>query len=70
MKCWKSAFTAQCSRVIIVVVQVRGVKIYVAAMEALKKKERGMKLSLPLKLVEKLVWVPVTSFCKNSFPVQ
>jgi hypothetical protein len=28
-----------------------------------------MKLSLPLKLVEKLVWVPVISFCKISFPV-
>jgi hypothetical protein len=69
MKCWNSAFNAQGSRVIIVVVQVRAVKIYVAAMEALKKKERGMKLSLPLKLVEKLVWVPVISFCKISFPV-
>jgi len=40
MKCWNSAFNAQGSRVIIVVVQVRAVKIYVAAMEALKKKER------------------------------
>jgi hypothetical protein len=28
-----------------------------------------MELSLPPKLVEKLVWVPVTSFCKFSFPV-
>ncbi len=64
MKCWNSAFNAQGSRVIIVVVQVRAM-----AMEALKKKERGMKLSLPLKLVEKLVWVPVISFWKISFPV-
>ncbi len=47
-------------------------KIYVAVVEALGKKERGdetMKLSLPPKLVEKLVWVPVISFCRISFPV-
>jgi hypothetical protein len=42
-------------------------KIYVAAVEALRKE--GMKLSLPPKLVEKLVWVPVILFCKISFPV-
>jgi hypothetical protein len=40
MKCWNSAFNAQGSRVIIVVVHVRVVKIYVAVMEALKKKEK------------------------------
>jgi hypothetical protein len=57
-------------RVIIVVVQVGAVKIYVAAGEALKKKERGDgTLSLPPKLVEKLVWVPVILLCKISFPV-
>jgi hypothetical protein len=39
-KCWNSAFHAQGSRLIIVVVQVRGVKIYVGAVEALKKIER------------------------------
>jgi len=27
-----------------------------------------MKLSLPPKLVEKLVWIPVISFCKISIP--
>ncbi len=27
-----------------------------------------MKLSLPPKLVEKLVWVPVISFCKIFIP--
>ncbi len=52
MKCWNSAFNAQGSRVIIVVVQVGAVKKYVAAVEALRKK--GMKLSLPPKLVEKI----------------
>jgi hypothetical protein len=40
------------------------VKIYVAAVKALRKKERGDKTQL-----EKLVWVPVISFCKISFPV-
>jgi hypothetical protein len=39
MKCWNSAFNAQGSRVIIVVVQVGAVKIYVAAVQALRKKE-------------------------------
>jgi hypothetical protein len=39
MKCWNSAFHAQGSRVIIVVVQVGAVKIYVAAVQALRKKE-------------------------------
>jgi predicted oxidoreductase (fatty acid repression mutant protein) len=39
-KCWISAFNAQSSRLIIVVVQVRAVKIYVARVEALSQKER------------------------------
>jgi hypothetical protein len=37
---WNSAFNAQGSRLIIVVVQVGAVKIYVAEVEALRKKER------------------------------
>jgi hypothetical protein len=42
MKFWNSAFNAQGSRVTPVVVHVGAVKIYVAAaVEALKKKERG-----------------------------
>jgi hypothetical protein len=40
LKCWNSTFNAQGSRVIIEVVQVLPVKIYVAAGEALRKKER------------------------------
>jgi hypothetical protein len=40
MKCWNSAFNAQCLRVIIVVIQVGAVKICVAALEAHRKKER------------------------------
>jgi predicted oxidoreductase (fatty acid repression mutant protein) len=56
MKCWNSAFNSQGSRVIIVVLQIGGVKIYVAAVEALSKVERqdetqfstkiGVKISL------------------------
>jgi hypothetical protein len=34
-----------------------------------QEKGIGMKLSLPSKLVEKLVWVPIISFCKISLPV-
>jgi hypothetical protein len=40
MKCWNSASNAQGSRVTIVVVQVGAVKIYLAAIEALRRKER------------------------------
>ncbi len=40
MKCWNSAFTAQGSRLIIIVVQLGTVKIKVVAVEALRIKER------------------------------
>jgi hypothetical protein len=40
MECWNSAFNAQGSRVLTVVVQVGAVKLYVAAVKALRKKER------------------------------
>jgi hypothetical protein len=40
MKCWKSVFNAQGSRLIIVALQVGAVKIHAATVEALKKKER------------------------------
>ncbi len=40
MKCWYSAFNAQGSRLIVVVVQWGAVKIYVAALQALRKKDR------------------------------
>jgi hypothetical protein len=45
------------------------VKIYVAAVEALRKRKDSMKLSLPPKLVKNLVWLPVISHAKFSFPV-
>jgi hypothetical protein len=40
MKCLYSAFNAQGSRLIIRIVQLGAVKIHVAAVEALRKKER------------------------------
>ncbi len=50
MKCWNSAFNAQGSRVIIVVVQVGAVKIYVAAVEEHMKKERGDETQFTTKI--------------------
>ncbi len=41
MKCWKSTFNAQGSRLTIEVLQVGLVKIYVATMEVLKKGKTG-----------------------------
>jgi hypothetical protein len=48
------------------------VKIYVAAVEALRKNERQYETQLTTKigLVEKLGSVPVISFHKISFPVK
>ncbi len=46
MKFWISAFNAQCSRGIIVAVHVRAVKIYVTAVEVIKKEE-SRKVSPP-----------------------
>jgi hypothetical protein len=62
MKLCNSAFNAQGSRVIIVVVQVGVVKIFVATVKALRKKERQDKTQF------KLVWVPVISSCKVFIP--
>ncbi len=50
MKCWYSAFNAQGSILIIVVVQLGAVKIYVAAVEALRKKERHAETQLTTKI--------------------
>jgi hypothetical protein len=58
---------AQGSRVIIAVVQIGAVKIY--EWKRLRLRKEGIKLSLPPKLVEKLVRVSIISFCKISFPV-
>jgi hypothetical protein len=50
MKCWNSASHAQGSRAIIVIVQVVAVKIYVAAVGSLKKKERGDETQFTTKI--------------------
>jgi len=55
MKWWNSAFNAQGSRVIIVVVQVGTVKIYVAAVEELRKNERQGQNQMKLRLAPKVV---------------
>jgi len=55
MKCWNLAFNGQGSRVI---VQVGAVKIYVAALEALKKKEKGNVTEFTTKIGGKTSWVP------------
>ncbi len=39
-------------------------KTYVAMKEVQEKKKDRMKLSLPPKLVEKLVWVVINLFCR------
>ncbi len=44
-------------------------KIYVATVEALRKKEREDETQFITKIGGKLVWVPVISFCKISFLV-
>ncbi len=48
---------AKGSRVIIVVVHVGAMKIYVAAVEALRKKERGDEIQFTIKIGGKLVWI-------------
>ncbi len=64
MKCWNSAFIEQAPRVNYRSCTGR------SSEELRGKRREGMKLNLPPKLVEKLVWVPVISFCKISFPVK
>ncbi len=53
MKCWNSAFNAQGSGVIIVVVQIGAVKIYVAAVNELRKKEREDETQFTTKIAGK-----------------
>jgi hypothetical protein len=65
-----SAFNAQGLRVIGVVVQVGASENIYSRQQwrrSGKRKDR-MELSLLPKLVEKLVWVPVISFCKIFIP--
>ncbi len=57
-KCWNSAFNAQGSRVIMVVVQVGAMKIYVAAVEALRKNERQDETQFTTKIGGKTSFGP------------
>jgi hypothetical protein len=58
MKCWYSAFNAQGSTLIIVVVQLGAVKIYVVAVEALRKKERQDETQFTTKTDGFLSFIP------------
>jgi branched-subunit amino acid transport protein len=58
MKCWNSAFEPQGSRLIIVVVQLGALKIYVAAVEALKRKERQDETQFTTKVDGFLSFIP------------
>jgi hypothetical protein len=58
MKCCNSAFNAQGSSLIIVVIQVRAVKIYVATEEALRKKERQDETQFTTKIDGFLSFIP------------
>jgi hypothetical protein len=67
-KCWNSAFNMQDSRLIIVVVQIWAVKKYVAAMEALRKKERQDETQFNTKFGGKTSLGPSYWFCKTFVP--
>jgi len=58
MKCWYSAFNAQGSRLIIVVVQLGALKISVAAVEALRKKKRQDETQFTTKIDGFLSFIP------------
>jgi hypothetical protein len=58
MKCCNSAFNAQGSRLIIAVVQLGAVKIYVAAVEALRRKERPDETQFTPKIDGFLSFIP------------
>jgi hypothetical protein len=66
----KLSINAQGSRVIIVVVQVGAVKKYVAAVKALREKERGDETRFTTKIGGRTIGVSVISFCTVSFPVK
>jgi hypothetical protein len=58
MKCLYSALNAQGSRLIIIIVQLGAVKIYVAAVEALRKKERQDETQFIAKIDGFLSFIP------------
>jgi len=58
MKWWNSVFNAQGSRLIIVIVQLRAVKIYVVAMEGLRKKETQDETKFTTKIDGFMSFIP------------
>jgi hypothetical protein len=69
MNCWNSTSNAQGSRVSIVIVQEGAVKIYVAVVEALRKKERGDETQFITKIGGETSLGSSYFVCKISFPV-
>jgi len=65
MRCWKSAFNAQGSRLIVVALQVGAVKIYATIEEALKKRKDRVKLSSPQKLRSHQTWMLMFFFWES-----
>ncbi len=58
MKCWNSAFNAQSSRLIIVVVELGTVNVHVTAVEMLMKKERQGETQFTTKIDSFLSFIP------------
>jgi hypothetical protein len=60
MKCWNPAFSGTRFDVIVVALHVGAVKIYVATMEVLRKKERWVKTSVVrLSHFRLILWIPI-----------
>jgi len=58
MKWWNSAFNARGRRLILVLVQLREVKIYVAGVKALRKKKRQDETQFSTKIDGFLIFIP------------
>jgi len=71
MKSWYSAFNAQGSRLIIVVVQLGALKIYVAAVETLRKRKDNDETQFTTKIDAFLSFIPTLNanvlFCRFFF---
>jgi hypothetical protein len=63
LKCWKSAFNAQGSRLSIVAVQVGAVEIYVTAVDAIRWKERQGETQFTTKIGGKTSLGPSCFVC-------
>jgi hypothetical protein len=70
MKCWKSAFNTQGSRLIVVTLQVGAMKIYAARVEVLKKKERQGETQFTTKLRFPHLWMFFTFLNLTLFVIK